>query len=324
MQTMRIEFRRQRDFGDKISATFDFLRINFRSILRSVVLIAGPIILIGIGLGVIFGSRIAENWNTIFNDGFKSEPLVFGSLILGGVLYFLFIYTTIIAVIYSYIQLYLQDTDLINDTQTVFEYTKTNFLNIVKITLGTIFLVLVVYGIFAGILVAVFAGTSGGGAASAGIMILAFMFIFFPILIYGVIALSFVPFICIIEEKGFFASISRSFYLIKNHWWNTFGYILVIGLIQTFMSYIFQIPLLFYSSAFPLVSLGEKDSSFIYTAGYIILFLIYLFGSQILNIFNLTAVAFQYFNIVEIKEGVGLQQRIHKVGEKKKEEEEDF
>lgn len=315
MQTMRIEFRRQRDFSDKISATFDFLRLNFRSIFRSLVLIAGPTIFIGVGLLIIFGSRISGDWDTVFNDTAKSEPVTFFSLVLGAVLYLSFIYTTIMTVIYSYIQLYLENSDAVVDTQTVFECTKNNFFKVTKAIFGTTILLLVVFGTFAGLL---FGFTSG-------VALVSLLFLFFiPSFIYVAITLFFVPFISVIEEKGFFSSVSRSFYIIQDYWWKTFGYVLIIIIIQIFLGYMVQLPWMIYMSSFPFISLAERESSILYTIGHIFFFLLYIINTQMLYILQTIAVAFQYFNIVEIKEGVGLQQRINKVGENKKEDEEDF
>ena len=138
--------------------------------------------------------------------------------------------------------------------------------------------------------------------------------------------ISLVFFIRVIENVGFFSAISRCFYLIKGHWWHTFGYLFVMAIIQMFIGYAFQIPLMIYSESFPLLTLKSQESNSIYMIGYVVTFLFYLFGSQILHLLNLTALAFQYFNLVEIKEGVGLMNRINKVGNTKinKDDAEDF
>jgi hypothetical protein len=321
MQTTRIEFRQSRGFGDKISATFQFLIINFRPIFRSTVLISGPIILIGIILGTFLRTRVTGNWPTFIVDGIKSQPLVFISLILIGMFYFMFVYTTILAIIYSYIQLYLEESESITDTQTVFEYTKANFRIIASTTFGLFMLFIVVYLVIA-LFMAIFA-IFGNVAGSQSLLVFLGIFVVLPLVIYVTITMSFVPFIRIIEKIGFFASIKRSLFLIKGHWWATFIYIIVIIITQIIVSYIFQIPLLAYLHVFPLLSL-ENTSSPIYIGGYSFLYLFNLFAGQILNIFTLIAVAFQYFNLVETKEGVGLQQRITKIGVKKQDNEEDF
>jgi hypothetical protein len=327
MATMRIEFRQQRNFGDKISATFDFLRANFLSIFRSIIFIAGPVILIGIGIFSILGSRIVDSWDTLFSNGFSSDVLVFITLIGGAVIYFVVIYVTIIAVVYSYIQLYLDESDYINDLQTVFEYTKANFMTVLSTSFGIIAVVLLVYGLIAGLLLGLIFGIGGSaGAASAGITVFLLFLVFIPLIIYTSVCLSFVFFIRVIEQAGFFESIRRSFSVVNGFWWETFGYVIVIGFIQGIFGYVFQIPMLVYAEFFPLVSLGQMEANGIYMVGYIITFLFYLFGSQILNVFNVTAISFQYFHLVETKEGVGLMQRINKVGDTKinKDDVEDF
>jgi hypothetical protein len=321
MQTKRIEFRQKRDFSEKVSATFDFLRINFKSLARSVILIAGPLILMGIGIFVAFSSRLIASFQELTNGDSLSSPLSVFTLFGGLAIFVIVIYTAIVAVIYTYLQLYLDDSPDIDDFQTIFDYTKRNFAIVLTSTFSLLFLLFVFLVVVGIVFTAV-----GGIVGTSGIWftISLGIFVIFPLFIYLAIGLSFVYFIRVIEGVGLWASISRSFSLISGHWWATFGYIIAVSFIQGFMGYIFQIPLLIYSTIFPLVSLAETDTSTVYMAGYVVLGLVYVFGSQLLNAFNLTAIAFQYFNIVETKEGVGLMNRIEKVGEKRKEEEEDF
>jgi hypothetical protein len=319
MQTKRIEFRQQRDFSEKVSVTFDFLRINFKSLARSVIFIAGPLILLGIGIFVVFASRMSENYEDLFKFD-ESSGFAFMGIIGGLVIFFIVIYTAIVAVIYTYLQLYLDESPDIDDFQTIFDYTKRNF-SIVLTTTFALLLTLAGAMLVAGLLLALI---SFGIGNSTAIVVLLCIFVLFPAFLYLTVSLSFVYFIRIIEGIGLWDSIARSFSLVRGYWWETFGYVLAIGFIQGFMGYIFQIPLLIYSAMFPLVSLSEKGSSAVYMAGYVALGLVYIFGSQLLNAFNLTAIAFQYFNLVETKEGVGLMNRINKVGNKRKEDEEDF
>jgi hypothetical protein len=321
MQTKRIEFRQKRDFSEKVSATFDFLRINFKSLARSIILIAGPLILVGIGIFVAFSSRLIASFQELTSGNPLSSPLSVFTLFGGLAIFVIIIYTAIVAVIYTYLQLYLDDSPDIDDFQTIFDYTKRNFAIVLSSTFALLFL------LFAFIVVAtILFAAIGGIVGTSGIWltILFGFFVIFPLFVYLAIGLSFVYFIRVIEGISLWAAISRSFSLISGHWWATFGYVIAISFIQGFMGYIFQVPLLIYSAIFPLVSLEETDTSKAYMAGYVVLGLFYVFGSQLLNTFNLTAIAFQYFNIVEIKEGVGLINRIEKVGEKRKEDEEDF
>jgi hypothetical protein len=323
MQTKRIEFRQKRDFSEKVSATFDFLRINFKSLARSIILIAGPLILIGIAIFVIFSARLVASFQelTSTSPDSISSPLAAFTLLGGLFIFFIVIYTAIVAVIYTYLQLYLDDSPDIGEFQTIFDYTKRNFGIVLSTTLFLLFLIFA-FLIVAGILFAAMGSVMG--TSRVWITVLFGFFVILPLFIYFAVGLSFLYFIRVVEGIGLWDSMLRSFSLISGHWWATFGYVIAITFIQGFMGYIFQIPLLVYSAIFPLVSLAESDTSTVYMAGYVVLGLFYVFGSQLLNAFNLTAIAFQYFNIVEVKEGVGLMNRIEKVGEKRKEDEEDF
>jgi hypothetical protein len=43
----------------------------------------------------------------------------------------------------------------------------------------------------------------------------------------------------IVEEKGILASLSRGYDLIKNNWWRTVGYLLLIGAITWIVGFVF-------------------------------------------------------------------------------------
>ena len=60
--------------------------------------------------------------------------------------------------------------------------------------------------------------------------------------IYVSVALMIIYIVGLNEDKGFFDSMSRSFYLVKNKWWFTFGLLIVLSLIQGFLGLLFQVP----------------------------------------------------------------------------------
>ena len=47
IKSEKIEFRKVRDFGEVLNASITFIRQNFKSVMRSLLFIAGPFLLVG-------------------------------------------------------------------------------------------------------------------------------------------------------------------------------------------------------------------------------------------------------------------------------------
>ena len=71
------------------------------------------------------------------------------------------------------------------------------------------------------------------------------LFCFFPGIYLGIV-LSLASCILVFFEKGAVDSIGDAFHFIKGHWWNTFGILIVIGLIVWVISFITQLPQIIY------------------------------------------------------------------------------
>ena len=62
------------------------------------------------------------------------------------------------------------------------------------------------------------------------------------------------------EKKGFFEAVFRSFKLVKDKWWSTFGLIIVLYLIVGVSSYIFLIPWVYYNCECRLCTTTSVDT----------------------------------------------------------------
>ena len=86
------EFRRSRDFGESFSALFEFLRLNWKNLSKSLVLIASPLILI---LGVGGGFLVSEIFSLIQKTSFGASTfteniaLIVIEVFVLGIIYFL-------------------------------------------------------------------------------------------------------------------------------------------------------------------------------------------------------------------------------------------
>jgi hypothetical protein len=119
------------------------------------------------------------------------------------------------------------------------------------------------------------------------------------------------------EKIGFFPAIIRSFKLVQGKWWSTFGLILILYLIMMVISYIPMIP--FYTMLFvnslhnvnPDQFASPSTSWEIWTT---VFFTVYYMLQMFLNTLPNVGIAFQYFNLVELKEAKGLMSEIQTLG----------
>ena len=214
-----IELRQQRDFGQIISTTFDFLFSNFASFFKTVFAITGvafvlSMAVLSLWMYKFFGSllqgtrnysRYSGASNSIENilDGYNLVYLIVGFAIL--LVAVMLTYITI----YCYMKIYVRlgRIEEISISQVWFEV-KSNFLRYLAAGfLYSVFLI-VFYAIV------MFSITLSG-----------FVFTF---LMFGFIALVYyfyLYFNVVIneEEMRIIDAFSRSFNLVKGHWWLTFG-----------------------------------------------------------------------------------------------------
>ena len=142
--------------------------------------------------------------------------------------------------------------------------------------------------------------------------------IFIPLVIYLSVAMSKVFFIMIYERENVFNAISRSFNLISGKWWSTFGLLIVCYLIQSVISFVLVLPTYVVHVVALYHTLQDGLASFQLSTWEsvlsIVLTSISLIGANLLYAISLIAIAFQYFNLVEMKEGAGLMQEIEQMG----------
>lgn len=114
------------------------------------------------------------------------------------------------------------------------------------------------------------------------------------------------------EDISFSDAFNRCSDLIKGYWWATFGLMIVLGIIQAFLSYILQAPMAI-SVVLRSLSLWEGDSLFaniIFLITTIISSFAYMFYS-----ISCIGMSFHYYSLVEKKEAVGLLEKIENMQE---------
>ncbi len=111
------------------------------------------------------------------------------------------------------------------------------------------------------------------------------------------------------EKTNLFSVFSRCFYLASGYWWSSFGIIFVSFLLLSLLSY----PLLILSSLpydfFMELTLVRFEPMFD-----VCLIIVRTFVFLFSGIFLTLVGTFQYYNLVAIKDGLGLLQRIEEIG----------
>ena len=312
-QARLLELHKRRNFSDKISASIDFIRLHAKPFFKSMLFISGPFVLLGAIL-------MAEGYSSMLNFGALSDPgtaAMVGENFFGytmpmiaGLLFMFISGTLLIATVYQYVKIYDQKQSTDISVSEVWQGVK----SFVWPVLGSLIIFAVVFGLiyFGGIMLAV-----GVGMASVFFAVIGGILLFCLLMYIGVVYSLVFP-IQAFDQKDVFSALTRSLRLIKDKWWSTFGLIIICSVMQTFITYIFMIPwyaVLIAGNLHSLETSALAEPSLVYRiANYTTLSFGFL-GGQLLYSFPLLAIAFQYFNLVELKEARGLMNKIETFGQ---------
>ncbi len=310
-----IELQRARDFGKKINATFEFIKQNFKPLCKSLLLIAGPAILIGsLMTGTFMGDFIGltfENASGGGNPEAVSKYFFSFSFWAQFILMFVFLIVSSIVSISTmnnYILLYGQKRTNEISVQDVWDRVRGSL----GVYVGSTFLMflMAIVGIIAIVLIVALFAVATPVLSFLGVLI------GFGAFLYAAISVSLTLFIQTYEGLGFFDALARSFKLIQGKWWSTFGIILVLSLIGSTIAYFFMIPYYIvvmgtalHKISSPLTAEAGPSKILIMTS-----FTLYNAASLLLSSLSNIGAAFQYFNLVELKEAKGLMTDIENVG----------
>jgi hypothetical protein len=315
-QFTAIEFHQTRDFGRKMNATFEFIKQNFKPLTKSILFIAGPPILVA---SLMMGSFLGDMLSSMMSLSTGGDPERITQMFLTVnfwlqlavmlVFYIVSIVTTT-ATINNYIILYGEKKTNNIETSEVWQRVRDTFGMYLGTTILVTLLVVAVYIVGA---IPMFL------LAAVSPFLIFFGMIFFMIaILYVMVTLSLVFIIRGYEHAGFVESIQRSFHLIKGKWWSTFGLIIILSIIVSSVSSIFFIP---WYIMFLMQVMHSVENPGAYepdTAMQIIMAIflcLYYLCQMILHALPNVGIAFQYFNLVEMKEARGLMNQINDLGQ---------
>lgn len=275
-----VNFKRTRDLGAIISDTFKFLSVEWKPFFGTILKISIIPVLIAICAAVYFvmtstsfyGQLLQLNQEESVVGGFDFSQMIIPLLAFG--FSYLVAYALMTVASLSYIKSYIDNKGIVN------------YLDIQKLTkekfwpyVGLFFLI--------------------------GIMVgFGLLFCFVPGIYLGVV-LSLSICLLIFQNKSTTDAISDSFGFIKDHWWETFGVILVIQILIGVASYITSLPASLYLGFDMAVVMQNQDVTEL-TASftdpiYLGLMAITYIVKFILYIVSTVATVFIYFDIKEQK-----------------------
>ena len=290
--TQKINFYKIRSFSQKLNATVEFVKQNIGIIVKSVLLVLGPMAIL---TGLLFSQYIGFLFSTVSEGDLDSvqNPVSFilNPSYIGFILLAVFSSLLNFAIMFNIMRLYEQRYP---EPFTVTEVLNASWRDVlVLLGLGLVSWFMIMAGFIALII--------------PGIYLIIVLSLALPVLFF--------------ERQGIFSAIGRSFSLIKEKWWSTFGLMIVISFMMNAVSFIFIIPFYVFYSMGMLTMIdgsgsGTDVQSFGYQAGMTVSMIIMFLGNFIAYCLPIVAISFQYFNLVERQQSVGLLADIEKLSVK--------
>lgn len=281
----------QRDFGDKINVTFQYVTQNFRSLGLALLYIVGPVALLaGIATGIFQSNILALGDVSRRRDAtdptaaFEILRNVFSPAFWFTLLFGLLAALAVSLVTYAHMKIYARKSA--SGTGPV-PISVAEVWEELQPVIGRAIVISVLGSIITGV---------------------GFLFFVIPgvyIAIVLVLALAVTTF----EGTDFGHTWDRCFKLIRDKWWSTFGLVLVMGIISGIVGLIFTLPAAILNFLAGARLLPDASGLWLVVGN-----VIGTVGGTLLRTLIYVAIGFQYANLVERQEGRGLLSAIDQIG----------
>lgn len=314
MQHQLINFKRERNFGDKLNATFAFLSQNIKPLLKNTLFVVGPFALVA---GICFGLYQTYVMGAI---GQYDAPKGASYFMMMGVLMLLMMATMLVAatLVVAIVQRMMREYVFKGSANLSPAYVWGNIWDEFFSVLGSSFGFFILMGIVVAIIITPMV-LMIQALQSPALGLLMLLMLFCAGLLIGACLLLIFP-IRNFERKNFFVALSRAIELNAGKWFSTAGLVFVVYIIQAVMMFSAAIPsyiimavrilhaqsvesLVVESGGIGLYEIASALSGALYM-------LAVCFSSSLLFI----AITFQYFSLRENKEASGLLERMQAFG----------
>ena len=300
----RIEFYRQRTFSEKLNVTFQFIRENWKPLLKYSFYIIIPVCLIqtfatnaffntyiGLITGSVGGNILNSSmYNVMANYGVMMLCMLIGGAIMSGL-------------IYAMMQTYATRENRLRDV-TLDDFKEILAKNTWKY-LRIIFFILFAYLLIASIMILL------AYISTITLFLTVPVFIAFIILLIPIMLVA--PVYIFERDIKLFSAIKKAWILGTTTLWGMLGLMIVLYFISSVIQTVTMMPwylTIFVSSLLSMASESTMNQSFIYKIIVYILGLIQSFGMYVSMIISIIGLAFQYFHAREKVEGITIESNI--------------
>jgi len=275
-----IELRKSRDFGQIINDSFTFFKENFKPLISALFIITGLFLVAETISNVAASLSMIDMYSSRIDNSqlFESHSISYIVTAMVNALILVLSQAFIHFTTLCYISVYLQKGNKQPTFAEVWGYFKYYFWR-----------------------------TVGSGFLLAILTCIAFVIFVIPCIYFMPIFYLIIP-VIVIENASFKYAFNKSFRLIKQNWWFVFGVIFIMGLIVGMAAGIASIPVTIISAGSKFFSLKSFTVPIIvvFSALHSLVTLAYALPS--------IAICMCYFTLSEEKEGLGLLDRIEKLG----------
>ncbi|MBK9285800.1 MAG: hypothetical protein IPM51_16005 [Sphingobacteriaceae bacterium] len=319
----KIYYKQVRDLGGIFSATFGFIKHNFKTLYGSLLFFAGPLLLIAATVSsVMIGTSL--NFGMLRGNGVGLGS-IYGDIIIAYLttMFILMIGITIYNVILN--RNIIENEKLGTEEPLTIKHSTLYFWSDFWRVLGNMLLLGIVMFVTLAIVVLLFAGIFallGGGKSGGGMVVIALgvILVIISMIIFGPI-LSFLPmaslFVCQRDEINIFAALKKVLFYMKGNFWITWVITMVGLLMYMVLGSIVQIPVFIvslittFSRANSTVGYGMADQStpILLT---VVTAICTLLSYGVMVIYYLTTI-YQFTSLEEKKEGVSIIDKINQI-----------
>lgn len=289
------QLRRDQGIRDKVSAAFNYLRIHYKQLFKTIFVFAGP--LLGISL-IFMGSIYFQLMKNINNSTYMQNPIEsnMGSAILSYIT-FMLVYLVILLVIYEYMQISEHKDKNDISLRDVFNAVRKRFMKYFLTFIGiAIFFAFIIF------------------LASILPPFLGFILITIPTL-WLFIRFSIILPIISFENAKPLEALNKSGYLINGRWWSSFGLYILSGIISYTIIIAVLSPYLLLNIILATMNMGNnlyiENAQVLFYA----LLVYYIIAGIISFTFSAIVPAVNYLSLKERKEEQGLENEINAISE---------
>jgi hypothetical protein len=294
--------RKLRDFGEKISDTFLFLKRNWKGLFSVFAIFVVPFLLVALILSVSFASRVYSLFTSNAqafqpSDFFTFEFfLILICLLLAG--------TSYNTAVYCYFRRYDEGDSTAPGIPLVGQLYFRKLLPVFFYNFVSMLMLIIV------------------AAVPMALLIFIPLINIFAVMMVGLLALTIIfhlNAIYVVEDVGLIRGISRLFYLLKGSWWSSIGFTVVIFIIYYVFSFVIQFG---FMMVFTIVRLSIDTSHVTkvapehgFVVGAVLFFGIMLIIQQIFYLIVFTGISINYYSLSEEKDGSAIEAQIESIGE---------